>query len=458
MADLELHEYQKKAIEFGVKNKTVFFAMDLGLGKTAVSLKIIKQLGLKAIVFAPLRVIYTTWPEEIKLWTPQLTYSILHGPDKTNVFKRSKADILLVNFDGIKWFSKEVVKFYIKWHKRILILDESSMIKSPSTLRFKLLKKMMPLWSNYRFCLSATPAPNGYYELWSQYYMLDKGEKLFPVFYQFRNKFFNYSGPPLYKTTIRKGAYEQIRDLIKPITYRLDANDYISMPDIIYNDIPLVLSSPLQKKYKELEDKFFLEFVGAEATAFSAAALSMKLRQFIQGAVYTDLRDGSFYPLHHIKIDALEELLETSVGQPILCAIQFKFELRMIHEFIDKSIPCISGGTSVKDASNFITAWNESKLPLLLCHPASLGHGVNLQAGGHIMLWFGLTWSSEQYMQLNGRIIRQGQKSKSVIVNHLIMKNTIDERVVKALQNKISMQKILLDALKDYRRDHGTKN
>ncbi|MBU2177539.1 MAG: DEAD/DEAH box helicase [Gammaproteobacteria bacterium] len=445
---MELHEYQKKAIEFGLENKAVFMAMDLGLGKTAVALKIVQQLKQKAIVFAPLRVIYNTWPDEIKKWTPELTYDILHGLDKGNVFRKSKADILLINFDGLKWFSKEVLKSYIKWHKRILILDESSMIKSPSTLRFKLLKKMMPLWSNYRFCLSATPAPNGYYELWSQYYMLDKGEKLFPVFYQFRNKFFNYSGPPLYKTTIRKGAYEQIRDLIKPITYRLDANDYISMPDIIYNDIPLVLSSPLQKKYKELEDKFFLEFVGAEATAFSAAALSMKLRQFIQGAVYTDLRDGSFYPLHHIKIDALKELLETSAGQPILCAIQFKFELRMIHEFIDKSIPCVSGGTSIADANYFITAWNESKLPLLLCHPASLGHGVNLQAGGHIMLWFGLTWSLEHYKQLNGRLIRQGQKNASVTVNHLIMKNTIDERVVKVLKDKDASQSKLLDALK----------
>lgn len=447
----KLHQYQENAIKFGLENKTVFFALDLGLGKTAISLMIIRRLKQQAIVFAPLRVIYNTWPDEIKKWTPELTYNIIHGLNKRNVFKKSKADILLINFDGLKWFFEEVLKSDIKWQKRILILDESSMIKSPSTLRFKLLKKMMPLWSNYRFCLSATPAPNGYYELWSQYYMLDKGERLFPVFYQFRNRFFNYSGPPLYKTSIRKGAYEQIRDLIKPITYRLEANDYINMPDIIYNDIPLTLSIPLQKKYKELEDKFFLEFDESEATAFSAAALSMKLRQFIQGAVYTDLRDGSFYPLHHIKIDALKELLETSAGQPILCAIQFKFELRMIHEFIDKSIPCISGGTSVKDASNFITAWNNSKLPLLLCHPASLGHGVNLQAGGHIMLWFGLTWSLEHYKQLNGRIIRQGQKSKSVIVNHLIMKNTIDERVVKVLKDKDVSQSKLLDALK--RRD-----
>jgi len=446
--EFQLHEYQKKAVKFGIEKEAVFFAMDLGLGKTAVALKIIQRLKQKAIVFAPLRVIYNTWPDEIKRWTPKLTYDIIHGPDKRNVLRRSKADILLINFDGLKWFSKEVLEPNVKWQKRILILDESSMIKSPKTLRFKLLKKMMPLWSNYRYCLSATPAPNGYHELWAQYFMLDKGDRLFTSFSSFINTFFHYSGPPLYKTSLRNGSYEMIRDRIKPVTYRLDANDYLKMPKTIYNDIPLVLSKPLQDKYKQLEDNFFLEFVGADATAFNAAALSMKLRQFIQGAVYTDLKDGSFYPLHQIKIDALKELIETSAGQPILCPIQFKFELRMIREFIDKSIPCISGGTSNADSNKFIKAWNNSELPLLLCHPASLGHGVNLQAGGHIMLWFGLTWSLEHYKQLNGRLIRQGQKSASVIVNHLIMKNTIDERVVKVLKDKDATQSKLLNALK----------
>jgi len=445
---LKLHQYQENAIKFGLKNKTVFMAMDLGLGKTAVTLKIIEQLKQKAIVFAPLRVIYNTWPQEIKKWTPGLTYDIIHGLDKGNILKRSKADILLINYDGLKWFSKEILKSHIKWQKRILVLDESSMIKSATTLRFKILKKMMPLWSNYRFCLSATPAPNGYHELWTQYYMLDKGEALTSVFYRFRDKYFSYSGPPLYKTTIRKGSSKRIQDKIKPITYRLDANDYLKMPKIIYNDILLVLPKGLQSKYKELEDNFFLEFTSADATAFSAAALSMKLRQFIQGAVYTDQKDGSFYPLHQIKIDALKELLETSAGQPILCPIQFKFELRMIREFIDKSIPCIAGGTTNKEANSLIKAWNESRLPLLLCHPASLGHGVNLQAGGHIMLWFGLTWSLEHYKQLNGRLIRQGQQNASVTINHLIMKNTIDERVVTVLKDKDASQSKLLNALK----------
>ena len=462
---MKLHKYQEKAISFCLHHKSVFLAMDLGLGKTAVALEVIKRTQQPAIVFAPLRVIYNTWPDEIKNWAPELTFDVLHGPYKNQTLKNSQADILLINYDGLKWFAKEILKSNkrvtvktrklvgggtrrkVGWQKRILVLDESSMVKSPSTLRFKTLKKLSPLWNDYKLCLSATPSPNGYHELWSQYYLLDKGKRLFETFYQFRGAYFNYTGPPIYKTTIRKGSYERIRDAIKPITFRLDAKDYLDMPDIVYNDIPLAMSKTLMDKYKELEDNFFLEFTGSEATAFNAAALSMKLRQFIQGAVYTDAKNGQFYPLHKVKIEALKDLLETAAGQPILCPIQFKFERRMINEFIG-IYPCIAGGTTVTEATAYIKAWNKGDLPLLLCHPASLGHGVNLQAGGHILLWFGLTWSLEHYKQLNGRLIRQGQEASSVVVNHLIMKNTIDERVVKVLKEKDATQARLLDALK----------
>lgn len=444
---LKLHNYQKRAIKFGLKHKTVFYAMDMGLGKTVISLMIKKIVKQPAIVFAPLQGVYNTWPEEIQKWTPELTYQIVHGPNK-NIYLEKNVDILLINFDGLKWFAKEVVKKHIIWQKRILILDESTMIKSPTTLRFKTLKKLFSLWSDYRFCLSATPSPNGYHELWTQYFMLDKGQRLFKSYYQFRGTWFHYTGPPIYKTTIRKGAYEQIRDAIKPITFRLDSKDYLNMPKTIYNNVSLELPKELRDQYKELEDNFFLEFAESEATAFSAAALSMKLRQFIQGAVYTNAKMGEFYPLHQIKINALKELLETSVGQPILCSIQFKFERRMIHEIIDRNIPCIVGGTNPTDSAKYIRAWNNSDIPLLLCHPASLGRSVNLQAGGHIMLWFGLTWSLELYKQLNGRLIRQGQKAASVTVNHLIMKNTIDERITSVLKDKNATQQKLLDALR----------
>jgi len=407
-----------------------------------------KNVDQPAIVLGNLDAIYDTWPKEIQKWYPQYTYSILHGPNKDNILAHSDADFLLMNYEGLRWFFHQVLDKRVKWKKRMLILDESSLIKDPSTKRFKMLRKLMPLWTDYRLCLSATPAPKGYHNLWSQYYMLDRGKRLYESYYRFRGAFFNYTGPPLYKTTLRKGSFEAIRDKIKDITYRLEGDDWLDLPKFIYNNIPVKLPPKLREKYKELEDNFFLEFEEAGATAFSAAALSMKLRQFIQGAVYTDAKDGSFYPLHQIKVNALKNLLESSAGQPILCPIQFKFELKMIREFIDRNVPCIVGGTSPKERRYYIDAWNRGDLPLLLCHPRSLSKSVNLQAGGHILLWFALTWSLEDYQQLNGRLRRQGQESDHVIVNHLMMEDTVDERVAAVLARDDATQAMLLNALK----------
>jgi len=357
---MQLHQYQKNAIKFSIVNKAVFLALDLGLGKTAVALEVIRRTKKPAIVFAPLKVIYNTWPDEIVNWAPELTYTILHGPDKDRLFRQAlRSHIILLNYDGMKWFFNKVAASKLTWKQRTLIIDESSMIKSPTTLRFKLLKKMIPLWGPNRLCLSATPSPNGYYELWSQYYMLDQGQRLFSSYHRFRGTYFNYTGPPLYKTTIRQGAYERIKDLIKPITYRLDANDHLKMPEVTYNEIPLALSEKLRQQYKDLEDDFILEFQGSVATAFNAAALAMKLRQFIQGAVYTDAAKGEFYPLHNIKCEALKELIDTAVGRPILCPIQFKFELIMLQEFFKKEIPCIAGRTSNEEANILIRKWNK---------------------------------------------------------------------------------------------------
>jgi len=422
--------------------------MDLGLGKTVVSMTVKNAIKQPAIVFGNLDAIYDTWPKEIAKWYPESTYSILHGPNKDNILRHSDADYLLINYDGLKWFYKQIIEHRVKWKKRMLILDESSLIKSPTTIRFKTLRKMMPLWSDYRLCLSATPAPKGYHNLWSQYCMLDRGKRLFNSYYRFRGAYFNYTGPPLYKTTLRKGSFEVIRDNIKDITYRLEGDDWLTLPRFIYNNIPLKLPPALRDKYKELEDNFFLEFEESGATAFSAASLSMKLRQFIQGAVYTDQKDGSFYPLHQVKINALKNLLESSAGQPILCPIQFKFELKMIKEFVDKNVPCIVGGTKPSERKAFINGWNNGDIPLLLCHPRSLSKSVNLQAGGHILLWQALTWSLEDYQQLNGRLRRQGQESDHVVVNHLMMEDTVDERVAKVLASDDATQSKLLNALK----------
>jgi len=457
MSQLQLHEYQERAIKFSLTHQTVYLAIDMGLGKTAIALKAIEESGQKAFVFAPLQAMLNTWPEEIAKWTPNLSYDILHGPTKNEVLRSSKADILLMNYDGLKWFAKALAGKGITWTKRAVVFDEASMIKSSTTLRFKTLKKAFPLWTDLKLALSATPAPNGYADLWSQYFLLDKGARLFSSFYRYRGHYFIYTGPPLYKTIPRTGSDKRIQAKIQDITFRLDAKDYLKMPEYISNEIPIEMPKKLQAKYKELEENFFLEFEAGEATAFSAAALSMKLRQFIQGAMYLDVDPTkpkgprAFEVIHQQKVEALKALLETSAGHPILCAIQFKFELAMINQALKKQfkngVPVIAGGVPTKITKQHMKNWNSGNLPLLLCHPASLGHGVNLQAGGHIILWFGLSWNLEHYTQLNGRIYRQGQK-QAVISNHLVMKGSIDERIIKVLRQKGATQQQLLDALK----------
>ena len=450
---MKLHDYQKRGAIKGFRDKIQYYALDTGLGKTAIILHILKHLkkkGIKAIIFAPIPVIYNTWPQEILDWKIDLSWEILHGPDKNYRLQETNPDIFLINYEGLKWFKKAVLNKKIKWEKRALVLDESSMIKSPSTVRFKTLKKLFPLWHDYRYCLSATPAPNGYQNLWSQYFMLDKGEKLLPSYYKFRGRFFNYTGPPLFKTTLRPGQDKIIQKQIAPMTFRLDANDYLTLPKEIYNNIPLTLSDEMMQLYKRLEKDFFLEFENSDATALSAAALSMKLRQFIQGAIYTDAGNGAYEVLHKTKLEALKSFMETASGNPILCAIQFRFELDMITKAFKFEVPYIAGGIGIKRANYLIREWNKGKIPFLLCHPASISHGVNLQFGGYNLLWYGLTWSLGHYIQLIGRLSRQKQKSDRVIISHFLLKNTIDERLSKIIQQKGITQTNLLNALKNF--------
>jgi len=444
--ELRLHPYQQKAVEFVLEHKKVFLAIDLGMGKTVIALKVIEALGLPAMVFGPLRTIYNTWPDEIKKWTPGLSYKILHGKSRSLVGTED-IDVLIANYECLKWFSGQRGQ----WKRRIIIYDESSMCKAHGTQRFKLLRKMQPLWNDYAICLSATPAPNSLSELWSQYYLLDQGRRLGKNISEFRRRYcssFSYPGMSFTRYDVIPGKRKDIIDAVAPITFRLAASDYLDMPDITYNSIFCELTPSLARKYKQLEDEFFLELEDVDIEAPSAALVGMKLRQFVQGGLYDE--EKVWHQQHTLKLQALKELVATSAGQPILCAIQFRAELAMIQSAF-KDVPVIAGGTTAKQASTYIRDWNSGNIPLLLCHPASLSHGVNLQSGGHLLLWYGLTWSLEQYLQLNGRLHRQGQLN-NVIVHHLIMKSTIDEVVLKALKRKDTSQKSMLHAFKVYRK------
>lgn len=444
MSQYELHDYQKRAIDFAVTKKASFMMLDVGLGKTAIALKAIQHVDIPALVIAPLRVATITWPDEIRKWTPELTYTVMYGPTK-DAKLRYKRDIYLLSYSSIAWFFDAVLDGRFRLPQFFFILDESSMIKNPSTKRFKMIRRMIKALSPYRMNLSATPNPNGWHELWPQYYMLDGGARLGKSYNSFRDQFFEYTGPPAYRTMPKKGAQEDITDLIADLTYRLDGRDYLELPAIIYNEVKLKLPQGLHKLYNTLERDLYLKFEKGEVTAFNAASVVMKMRQFLQGALYTT--GGNYQLLHNIKVKALKELIEIHSGQPILCAIQFKFEYDMLTKEFGP-LPIVAGKTDTRESIYHIRKWNAGQLPILLCHPQSISHGMNLQSGGNIILWYGLTWSYEQYAQLNGRLHRQGQKN-AVVVNHLIFQDTIDQVILSALTDKSASQQLLLDTLRE---------
>lgn len=445
------HQYQQDAVDFITENKAVLLAADMGLGKTLMVLLAIDKLKTQAVVFGPPKTILDSWPVEIEKWMPHLTYKVVHGPDKT-IQDNARYDILLMTYQGLKWLMSQRG---VKWTPRMLVMDESSMIKSHSTERFRALCKSSPLWSEYRLALSATPAPNSLHDLWSQYYLLDNGKALGKNISTFRADYcnaFSYPGMSvtLYQFDIKYA--QEVYDKIAPITYRLAAKDYIDMPEIVYNNIPCHLTPKLTKQYKDFKKTFVHEIAGIDIEAASTTTLGGKLRQFVQGGLY-DLGDENgknqkWLQIHTLKLDRLKEIVETSAGQPILCALQFKGELETLRKTFPKA-PVIAGGTPAAESSRLIKEWNAGAIPLLFCHPASLSHGVNLQSGGHILVWYSLTWSLEQYQQLIGRLYRQGQEH-TVIVHHIVMANTIDEHILSILQTKDATQQELLLFLRDY--------
>lgn len=445
---MQLHDYQVGAVNFFLKKPANYQMLDLGLGKTAIALKAIELTGYPAFVFAPMLVAQNTWPEEIKLWTPNLSYTLLHGKHKNTRLKLDRR-IYLLNYDGIKWFYHACCNGKFKLRKFFIVIDESSMIKNPSTKRFKLMRKMMPMFSKYVLNLSATPNPNALYELWPQYYMLDSGRRLGKHYGHFMNKYFISTGPPQYKHWLKKGADKAMYQEIHDITYRLRAKDHQKLPPVTYNPIKLRFDKAQQAHYDKLEKQFLLELDGNLIPIDSDAAVIGKCHQYVQGAVYTDPKKYEYRVMHDIKLQALKELIDTSAGQPMLCAIWYKFEYDMICNFLKYKVPIIAGNTTPEQSSYYIQKWNKRQLPLLLAQPQSIKFGLNLQHGGSILLWYTLTWSLESYLQLVGRLVRQGQKNP-VFIHHLVIQNTIDEVFMRVLSRKDATQQDMLDAMKEY--------
>lgn len=450
-----LHPYQEHCIKHIINNPRCGLFLDMGLGKTVTTLTAFQLLKYdyvevtKALVVAPKRIVESVWEEEAKLWDhlKDLTFSKIIGTEKQRkVALLQKADIYLISRDNITWLC-ELLSGEFPFD--MLIIDELSSFKSYKTKRFKSLKSYVRYASRF-VGLTGTPAPNSLIDLWPQIYFMDYGKRLGRTISDYRSRFFTpdkTQNHVVFSYALNPGAADTIQASISDICISLSAFDYLTLPDLIENDIKLELTPELKEKYKVFEkEKIFEIFDGFDITdenneipAVSATALSNKLLQFANGAMYTP--DHEVINIHDIKLDALDSIMEEANGEPVIVAWSYRFDCdRIMERFKAYNPRCLSNQKDIDD-------WNAGKIKMLLLHPASGGHGLNLQKGGHIIVWYGLTWSLELYQQLNARLYRQGQ-TKPVMVHRLIMRGTHDVDVARAIANKSLGQKALLDSLK----------
>lgn len=444
------HDFQLRAITEMVSKPGYGLFAHPGLGKTSTTLgafSVLKDNGAARgmLVVAPLRPTYKVWPSEVAKWADfaGLTYRILHGPKKAERLTE-QADLYFINYEGLAWLEKAVAGMKTLPFD-VLCLDESTKIKNSNTERFKICKRLRDRF-NRVWELTGTPAPNGLENLFGQLYMLDGGQRLGRFVTHFRREFFveypQRGGYSLWEP--RRGAQQEIEQRIADITLALRAEDYLKMPKLIENRIEVDLDSAAQRVYKGVEDEFFAELASGVVTAANAAAKSMKLRQVVGGGVYGT--EGA-QEIHSAKVDALLDLIEEQEGQPLLVAVAFEHEVARIRKALGQDVPYLGGGISIAKSNQIVDDWNAGKLPVLLAHPTSVAHGLNLQAGGNAIVHYTLTWNLEEFDQFNARVYRQGQ-TKPVTIHYIIASDTIDDRVLQVLRSKDRSQKALMNALK----------
>ena len=451
------HKYQEYAIEFIKTHPIAAILLDLGMGKTSIVLTCLNYLLFETfevsnvLIIAPLRVARTTWSDEIKKWDhlQGLRYSIAVGTaaERLNALK-ADADIYIINRENVPWLVEESG---LPFDYDMVVVDELSSFKNWNAKRFRALMKVRPKVKRI-VGLTGTPSSNGLMDLFAEFKVLDMGERLGRFISQYRVNYFKpdrMNGPIVYTYKLLPGAEKRIYEKISDITISMKAEDYLDMPELISTEYKVYLDDKERAKYEELKNELVLQLPGAEITAANAATLSGKLSQLANGAIYDD--DGTVKAFHERKLDALEDLIESANGKPLLVAYWFRHDLKRIQERLSK----LKVEYQRLDSDESIRKWNAGELAVGLIHPASAGHGLNLQDGGNIMIWFGITWSLELYSQTVGRLFRQGQKSKTVTVIHIITDGTVDERILKALEAKDSTQKALIDAVKAEVRDDG---
>ena len=437
------HDYQKYAIEYIKSHPITALFLDMGLGKTVTTLTAIRDLMYDAfevkrvLVIAPLRVARDTWPDELRKWDhlKELTCSVVVGTvaERRRALQQD-ADIYIVNRENLAWlYENSRLDF------DMVVLDELSSFKNHQSKRFRAMKAMRPKVKRI-VGLTGTPTGNGLMDLWAEFRILDMGERLGRYISQYRNLYFKpdkRNGMVVYSYKPLPGAEEAIYHQISDITVSMKATDYLEMPELVSVAKEVCLSETEKKRYDELKKSLVLELPGGEVTSANAASLTLKLSQMANGAIYTDGKDVA--AIHDQKLDALDDLVESANGKPVLVAYWFKHDKDRIRERME--------ARELRGPQDFAD-WNAGKIPVALIHPASAGHGLNLQQGGSILIWFGLTWSLELYQQTNARLWRQGQADKTVIIQHIVAKDTIDERILNVLKHKDGTQAALIEAVK----------
>lgn len=438
------HEYQTYAINFILEHPVAAVLLEMGLGKSVITLTAIYELMLnrfeiqKVLVIAPLRVARDTWPAEIEKWEhlAGLTYSVAIGTEAERLAAlRRPAHLYLINRENVDWL---ITKSGIPFDFDMVVIDELSSFKSHAAKRFKSLLKVRPTVKRM-VGLTGTPSSNGLMDLWAEFRILDMGQRLGRYITHYRNNFFvpdKRNQQMIFSYKPRAGAEDAIYRLISDITISMKSADFLKMPECIINEVPVALSEKEWSVYQALKEDMVVDLKDEEIDAVNAAALSGKLLQMANGAVYNEEKE--VIHIHDRKLDALEDLIEGANGKPVLVAYWYNHDLQRIKERF--SVREIKTSQDIKD-------WNNSDIPVAVIHPASAGHGLNIQFGGSTIIWFGLTWSLELYQQTNARLWRQGQKS-TVVIHHIIAKDTIDEDVMKALRKKEKIQSALIDSVK----------
>lgn len=472
------HDYQKKAVKFLRSRQAGGLFLEPGLGKTSITLEVISQylkdgLASKVLIIAPLRVCYNVWPQEIERWANfnHLRCCILHGRDKDKLLASDDYDIYLINPEGLKWlFAAEkettnsfggkkkpkVVVDQRRWKSLgfdMLVVDELSKFKSSQSDRFKMIKPLIPTFK-FRYGLTGSPAANGLINLFGQMYIIDNGLTFDQYITNFRNAYFesDYLG---FTYTLRPGAEQEIYDAIKPFVLSMKATDYLDMPDYIESNIYVDLDSKAKKIYESLENDLITKLNENVVTAATAGAASIKCRQVANGAVYVDQEvealvktaDKEWVTVHDAKIDALQDLIEELQGKPLLVAYEFAHDLERLKKALGKDVPHIGTGVSMKETQRIVDDFNRGKIPVLLGHPASMGHGLNMQDVCNHVCWFSITWDYELYDQFVRRVYRQGNSHDKVFIYRIVAKDTIDNAIVGMLSNKTATQNALFKAL-----------